>query len=261
MAQVGDSNADFGMLALEIKHDPGMTANVLKLANSAFFGMSRKVESLQTAVSVLGMKRLFEVVVAGTVAQPMTMRLPGYNLDADELLRHSVWVAVASGELAKTLHLSTPDMLFTAGLLHDIGKIILNDFVQKEWSRMEAAKMEDEAFDLIERKVLGLNHAEVGAELLDQWHFPSELITVLRWHHQPDEAQDHKTLVQIVHLADILSYSEGIGTGLDGMTYKISSTAIADLKLKTKSLEQVASHTLEKMNELQKLLTGKERGD
>jgi putative nucleotidyltransferase with HDIG domain len=257
LAHTNDPNVDFKKLATTIKHDPGMTTNVLKLANSAYFGMSRKVKSLQTAISILGMKRLFELVVTGSVARTLVIKLPGYNLVADELLKHSVWVAVASEEMAKTLNLAPPDMLFTAGLLHDIGKIVLDELVQKKWSKMESVMDKDEPFDKAEKKTLGMSHADVGAELLDQWHFPPQLVATLRWHHQPEDAPEHKALVQMVHIADILAYSEGIGTGVDGMKYKIDKMAIADLKLKSKILEQVASRTLEEMNELEKILTGK----
>jgi putative nucleotidyltransferase with HDIG domain len=256
LSKANDPDLDLGHLEEEIRYDPGMTANLLKMANSAFFGMARKVESLQSAIAVLGLKRLFDLVVARSVASTLGERLPGYNLAPEELLKHSVWVAVASEKLARTLNLAPPDMLFTAGLLHDIGKIVMDGFVQKSWKRINVVMKHNEMFDRVEQRVLGLSHAEVGAELLEHWNFPAELVFALRWHHQPGSAAEHVMLAEMVHIADMLAYTEGIGTGVDGLRYTISQSAIAHLGLRTRNLEAVASHTLDTMNELEKLLAG-----
>jgi putative nucleotidyltransferase with HDIG domain len=250
-----DPNANAQEIAERIKFDPGMTANILKLANSAQFGSQRRIGSLQEAIVRLGLRQLFQMVVSAGIAHRMTRALPGYELRPDELLRHSVWAAVAASELCEATGIKTPDLMFTAGLLHDLGKLILDDYVNKEKGRIEdTVARNDMVFDSAESDIIGMNHAEVGSQILDQWRFPDELISAARWHHHPEYAEEHATIVIVVHIADALAYSEGVGCGIDGMKYELSSEAINRLGLKKDTLELVASQTLTKMQRLEQLL-------
>lgn len=252
---MNNPDVDFGSLAEKIKYDPGMTLNILKLANSAYFGVSKRIESLQTAIVMLGMKKLFQVVVAQKTTKHMMARMTGYDLAPEELLKHAVWTAVAAEEFARVLRIPTPDLLFTAGLLHDIGKAVLDPFVvEHRIALMESAGRHEMTFDKVELAILGMSHAEAGSELLKRWHFPQELETVIRLHHEPESAGEHRTIVTIVHLADMLAYSQGIGTGIDGLKYRVSEEATQALGLKGKIVERVASQTLEKMIELERTL-------
>jgi HD-like signal output (HDOD) protein len=166
-----------------------------------------------------------------------------------------VWAAVASEELCHALNMTIPDILFTAGLLHDMGKIILDPhLVQHRDAICRLAAEQDLSFQVAEEQVLGINHSEAGAILLDHWHFPGELIAAARWHHEPQQATEHETTVRIVHIADALAYSEGLGCGIDGMMYKLSPDTISLLGLTKKALEYAASQTLDKMQQIEKLL-------
>jgi putative nucleotidyltransferase with HDIG domain len=256
MTKFSDPEADFGSLAEEMKYDPGMTANVLKLANSAAFSSGMQLDSLKTAFVRLGMKTLFQLVAAQASAPMLKQTLIGYYLRPEELLRHSVWTAVASEEIAVTLKLDAPELLFTAGLLHDMGKVILDGFILLNGTAISTAMhATNETFDSIESSILGLSHAEAGAEIMKQWRFPDELVATIRWHHDPSQAGVHSPIVDIVHLADMLAYTEGIGTGIDGLRYKVSENAVSELGITTRTLERAASHTLDKMNELERILT------
>ena len=252
---MNNPDVDFGTLAEKIKYDPGMTMNILKLANSAYFGISKRVESLQTAIVMLGMKKLFQVVVAQKTTKHMLARMDGYDLLPEELLKHAVWTAVAAEEFSRVLRITTPELLFTAGLLHDIGKAVLDPFVaENRDALMDNASRHDMTFDMLERNILGMNHAEAGSELLKRWHFPQELEAVIRLHHEPESAGEHRMIVTIVHLADMLAYSQGVGTGIDGLKYRVSEEATQALGLRGKIVERVASQTLETMMELEKTL-------
>ncbi len=249
-----DPDVDFKQLEEQIQYDPGLTSNVLRLANSAYFGATGTVTSLRVALMRLGTRRVTEVVTAIMVSPMMLRSLSGYDLRSQNLLQHSVWVAVASEELAKLMGYRDVKMLFTAGLLHDMGKIILDPFV---WEQRDSL-LDDgltQSFDEREKEHFGMSHAQAGGALLTKWNIPEEITVTAKWHHDPESVTDYVEQVNMVHLADILGYSEGVGAGIDGMKYRVSPVAHKRLGLKKSDIEYVASVTLDKMNELESLLT------
>lgn len=248
-----DPDVDFKQLEEHIQYDPGLTSNVLRLANSAYFGATGSVSSLRVALMRLGTRRVTEVVTAIMVSPMMLMSLSGYDLRTQDLLQHSVWVAVASEELAKLMGYRDVKMLFTAGLLHDMGKIILDPFVWEQRDSLLDNSL-SQTFDEREREHFGMSHAQAGATLLSKWKIPEEITAAAKWHHDPESVTEYTEQVNMVHLADILGYSEGIGTGIDGMKYRVSPEAHKRLGLKKSDIEYVASVTLDKMNELESLL-------
>jgi putative nucleotidyltransferase with HDIG domain len=255
LTHLHDPDIDFKKLADKVQYDPGLTANLLKVANSAMFGTGRRVGSLQAAFVRLGVKQLFQVLVASGMSKVLTRALDGYALEKSELLTHSVWVAVAAEELAAQTGNHPPDLLFTAGLLHDLGKVALSPHIVPVRAEIERVSREQKLFfEQAEGLVLGIDHAEAGARILDGWKFPRELVNSIRWHHQPGEAKQFRLGAFMLHLADVLGYSEGFGTGMDGLRYTISMEAVATLKLRSSMLERVASRTLDKMQELQGML-------
>lgn len=252
---LNNPNTNVSQIAETVKFDPGMTANILRLANSAEFGAHQRIHSLKEAIVRLGLKQLFQMVVAFGMGTKLAVPLKGYELQPEELLFHSLWAALASEELCTALSLKMPDMLFTAGILHDLGKLLVDEYVAVyKTDILDLGRAQNLSFEDAENKVLGISHAEAGAEVLSRWHFPAPLVAVARWHHRPDAAGEFRATTSIVHIAEVLSYTEGVGSGVDGFSYKLSDDAIAHLGLKTKTLEYVASQTLDKMRELHDLL-------
>jgi len=233
-----------------LRYDPGLTANLLKLTNSAYFGLPCKVGSVKQAVVLLGWKRLVQLVMASCVNAVMDKPVPGYDLPAGELWRHSIAVSVAAEDLAKELKISASEEIFTAALLHDVGKLVLGGFVKKELEKIETEASRGISFEVAERIVLGTDHAEIGAKILKSWSFPSALVNAVRWHHDPDSAGKTDILVDIVHVANILCLMIGIGVGREGLCYEPSPLATKRLGLKSTHLEMVASRTLQYVDEL-----------
>ena len=256
MTRLNDPNADFKQIAEELRYDPGLTANVLKLANSAAYGGGQEVDSLQAAFVRLGLKRLMQLVIAEGASDLLQRELGGYGLRPDEFLAHSVWTAVAAETFAEVLTLDSSDLLFTAGLLHDLGKLALDDHVAAAADELMGVLAAGDAssFDHAEDARLGMSHAEAGAWLMSAWNFPEELVEATRFHHCPgamtEASEQARLTADIVHLSDMLAYSTGLGTGVDGAHYALDDAAVEALGLKEDALEYVAAQTVETYEEL-----------
>lgn len=233
-----------------LRYDPGLTANVLKLTNSAYFGFPSKVGSIKHAVVLLGLKRIVQLVITSCVNAVMDKAVPGYELSSGELWRHSIAVSVAAEGLIKELNLPASDEIFTAALLHDVGKLILGSFLKDDLEQIERVASGGIPFEAAEQEVLGTDHAEIGAEILKNWSLPSEIVSAVRWHHTPDSAPETNTLIDVVHVANVLCLMIGVGVGREGLHYEPSPSATKRLGLKTSHLEVVASHTLQWISEL-----------
>jgi putative nucleotidyltransferase with HDIG domain len=180
----------------------------------------------------------------------MDKPVPGYDLPPGELWRHSIAVSVAAEGLVKELEIGATEEIFTAALLHDVGKLVLGTFVKDEFAEIEAALKRDVSFEVAEEMVLGTNHADLGAQILTQWSLPSDIVNAVRWHHTPESADKIDTMLDIVHVANVLCLMIGIGAGSDGLQYQPSEVVVERLGLESYHLEKVASQTLQWANEL-----------
>jgi len=237
-----------------LRYDPGLTANVLRLANSAYFGIPSKVGSIRQAVILLGLKRLIQMVIAACVSAIMDKPVPGYDLPPGELWRHSIAVSVAAEGLVKELNVDAAEEIFTAALLHDVGKLVLGQFVQDEYQQIETAVSQGISFEMAEKIVLGANHADIGARILTNWSLPQEIINAVQFHHAPEDAQQTNTMLDIVHVANFMSIMIGIGIGRDGLHHQPSAEVTERLGLEPEHLEKVASQTTQWVKELSEVL-------
>ena len=161
-----DSETSVQAIEDVLRLDPGMTANVLKLTNSAYIGLTSKVGSVKRAVMLLGLKKIKQLVMTSCVGAVMDGPIPGYDLPAGELWRHSIAVSVAAEGLSRELKLNDTEDIFTAALVHDVGKLILGQFIQDDLAAVQAAAGSDISFEVAEKAVLGIDHAEIGAHIL-----------------------------------------------------------------------------------------------
>ena len=250
-----DPGIGFDQLSRIIRNDPGVTMNILRMANTAYFAGTQRIDSLQQAVVRLGSKRLFQIVIANGVATRLAVPLEGYGLAPRMLLGHSVGVAVTAEKLARLLNLNTREMLFTAALLHDMGKVILDPFIAEVRPVFDALLRDtNRPFDELEREVLGMTHPEAGAQLMARWNFPADVVDIVACHHHPDLASAYKSESLMVHMADTLLYSQGMGDGIDGLRYAVVDDAASRLGLRSRDVEQVASGALDQLRELEAMM-------
>lgn len=192
-----------------MRYDPGLTANVLKLANSAYFGIPSKIGSLKQAVMFLGIKRFTEIVLAACVSDNMNKAVEGYDLPPGELWHHSIAVSNTAEALAKYKKGINAEDVFTPALLHDMGKLVLGAFVKEEFNNIKKIAANGVPFEVAENMVLGTDHAEIGAQILAHWSFPADVIDAVRWHHNPERIKNSKMQAELVYLSNVLCESCG----------------------------------------------------
>ena len=236
-----------------IEVDAGLTAGVLRAANSAMLGGRRAVVSVRDAVLRLGARRVCELAVAGTLQGHLRPSVPGYDLPAGALWLHSAATAVSAERLAAHARIPAPPYLFTAALLHDIGSIVLGAFVENESSRLLALAFAGRtSFDEAEAEVLGIDHAEVGAMLLEQWNLSPDIVEVVRWHHAPERSGKPATF--LVHIADMIAMTCGFGGGADGVNYRLHAGESAPFPLGSDVIEKAMTDLLSEMEKISQML-------
>ena len=190
-----------------LRHDPGLAANVLRLANSAFFGISAKVKSLKHAVMLLGIKRFSKIAVGACMNKTINAAVEGYGLSPGELWLHSIAVSTTAEALAKNRKLPESNDFFTPALLHDLGKLVLGKFVKAEQPKFDSLVAEGVPFVIAEKEILNTDHAEIGALILSKWSFPDDLIDAVRWHHYPKGIENPSLHPEILYIANLLCHS------------------------------------------------------
>lgn len=233
-----------------LKYDPGLTANILKLTNSAYFGIPTRISSVKQAIILLGWRRLVQVVMTICMSPLMNKTIPGYDLPKGALWQHSIAVSVAAEILVKELKIPDADEVFTAALLHDVGKLILGGFVKDDLKHIEDMVKKGITFDVAESMVLGTNHAEIGGQILDKWSFPSELVSAVQWHHDPESCEDNCNLSDIVHVANTMGLMTGLGKIDQDLALEYFSPVADRLGLAPENLEEMAQQTLVRVKSL-----------
>jgi putative nucleotidyltransferase with HDIG domain len=222
LASFDSEDVDIGYLVGKISQDQGLAARVLRVANSAFYGLSSRVGSVGEAVTVLG----FHAVRSLALAAGITKVLPhkeGGRFDALAFWQHAVGCGVAARILALRAG-KNPETAFTAGLLHDIGKLALDTYFREAFDAVLAYRAEHGCLMTeAEHALLGFDHAAVGFEMARQWHFPPAIQQAIRDHHEPDAAAAF--LTDAVHAAEVLCYALDIGSGGNDRVPQLSARA------------------------------------
>jgi putative nucleotidyltransferase with HDIG domain len=193
-------------LAKIIETDPAMVTGILKVANSAYYGFRGKVSTIQHASALFGTRRLAELITAISAGGVLGKAMDGYGLKAGDMWRHSIAVACTAGEIAAVLGIDPLDSAYMAGLLHDMGKIILDPYVRERKVLFDHyySNFRERAVQDAERDILGFDHAVIAAILCENWNLPRSISFGIRHHHQPASAGGQQ-LSHIVHLADYIT--------------------------------------------------------
>ena len=202
------SSGDFGAVVSE---DPGLTARLLRLVNSAFYNVPSEIDSVTQALSVIGTEQLYDLVLATSVIS-MFNDVPAELVDMESFWRHSLATGVTCRVLATERGEANVERLFVAGLLHDIGRLLMFMGNPKESIEcMRRAQDEGHLVYKLEEERMGYDHAKVGQALLNAWRLPDSLQEPVEFHHDPKNARRFGIDAAIVHVADITAHSLLLG--------------------------------------------------
>jgi putative nucleotidyltransferase with HDIG domain len=223
---------DIRALTAEIRKDQVISAKTLKLCNSVIFAGSNKIESLDHALVYIGLQMLVRLVISASVDSFFSHTGSGYSLCKGGLFHHAIGTAVISEKLADLTGRVKPGSAYTAGLLHDIGKVVLDQYVSSAYPLFyRELNEEGNNFSETEKTILGVDHTEVGSELARRWSFPESLIDVIRYHHKPEDATQNPELAHTVYLADLLMSRFHAGLELERLDTAALSARLAVLGL------------------------------
>jgi len=223
-----------------VKFDPAITANILRISNSAYFGLRREIHSLHQALLLLGTQELLKIIIASGATRLFNAPTPGYFTERQGLWRHSVSCALMVSVLCRELSLPDHATGFTAGLMHDIGKIVLSLFVEQKFHEiMEVVEKQGVSFQAAEKIILGVDHAEMGGEMARMWDFPDRLRLAITYHHLDKPEAYTDDLILLVYLADILCLMFGQDLGVDGLAYTGYPEVLRHFHLRERNLQKV----------------------
>lgn len=254
---VNDPDVSFKHVADEIAKDQAITANILKLCNSAYFSKGKEISSIDRAIVILGLKEVKDIVVIATTKSVLNKVIVGYDLARGELWKHGVAVAMLAKKIATECNQKAiADIAFTGGIIHDVGKTVLALFVQSTFKDILNTVTEKSiTFQEAEKVVMGFDHQQIGEQVAIKWKFPMVLQSIVRYHHEPMNAPDeHKIIVSIVHVANTLCLMAGIGIGSDGLYHELNYDAIKLLSLKDSELEKLFADIPELMMKAKDIL-------
>ena len=211
-----------------VASDPMLAGQLLKIANSAAYARRTVVDSIATAVSYLGNKLVVGIALGASCACIYESELKGYESSQGDLWMHSLRTAIASKEFAKyTDKRVDSNVAYTAGLLHDIGKAILSAYLADKLDEVReifAATVPSD-FLQVEKKLIGVDHCEIGEILGKHWNLPDTIKSVIKFHHHPHLAPaDYKPICFTIHLADTVAMMAGNGTGVDSLHYSLDTS-------------------------------------
>lgn len=242
------SMADFERV---VRPDVGLTANLLRCANSAYYRASREITSVRDAIARMGMRRVFEVAAGASFARAVPAVLTGYGTTAVSYWEHSVAVAVLADRIGREAGFTYPDLAFTAGLLHDLGKIVVSGWLDANPAlRVPAAGLVTLE---LERELMGATHAEFGEALCLKWNLPRDIGGAARWHHAAGDAPSAtlRYLSTVVQVADQAAHGAGFGEGLGAQELELEALERLSLtEERVHSIVEAAKAEIERTQDL-----------
>jgi putative nucleotidyltransferase with HDIG domain len=188
-----------------ISQDPALSVRLLKIVNSAFYGFPSRIDTISRAITIVGTLELTDLILGSSAIRTFE-KIPNQLVTMETFWEHSLYAGVVARILARYLRAPNTERCFVMGLLHDVGALILyRQLPEQSRQALELSMEQSIPLHVAERKILGFDHGEVGAELMDAWKLPESFVEVARHHHQPSAAERYRLETAIIHLADVIT--------------------------------------------------------
>ncbi len=232
-------------MARVVSADQVLSAKVLRLVNSPFYGFSGRVSTVSNALILLGVNVVKSLAVTSSIFEMMEKHVVG-------LWEHSMGVATAAQIIARQLKLPDPEEISTAALLHDIGKVVVKINLKEEYDSLIALiAQKDLTMIEAEKELFGMDHTEVGAWLAKSWFLPEKLVEPIAFHHAVEQSSLHSVKTSVVHVADVLVKAGGFGFSGDDIVPQIQPAAWKNLGLEEAALQLIVEELEDRFIELQ----------
>ncbi len=252
---VDNPDSSMGDIANIIQYDPVVTASVLRSCNSAFFGLKTPCESIKDAVNLLGIDQIIEFVLMKATFKSLSGDQEGYGLHEGAMWKYSVSSAIIAKQIAKKFKLKNKNTIFTSALLKDIGKTVLDRFVLDSFEKISSLVVnENLSFREAEKKIIGIDHAELGAMIAKMWKFSPKMVKIIRHHHLNDVSMVKDRDIAVVYLADCICMMIGIGVGSDGLAYRFNREAMEELGIVSDDISLIIADFAHNMSAVEELL-------
>lgn len=250
-----NTDSKMSEIANIIQYDPMITADIIKLSNSAYFGISRKVETLKDAISVLGLDRIINLVLMKCGSKNFKGYQPGYDLEEGSLWKKSASAAIIAEKIAKEKNPEFKSRVFTAALLRDIGKVVLGQYVANKKEKIKALVEENFfSFDEAEKQVFGIDQGEMSTLIVKKWGFPNEMVLIVKNSFNPTEDAKFQMESDIVYFAHNICLMLGIGVGSDGLAYRFDENVMKRLNFEHKNIEKMMIDFTDSIKDLEELI-------
>lgn len=234
---LGDPLASVAQVQQVLERDPAMTANVLKISNSAFYGVRREISSVRDALVMLGNRRTATLAFATGMAPILRRDLQGYGITKDQFWSHSLQTAASSSEAAVRLGIAELQCeAFTSGLIHDVGMLVLDPVLAAAKDTLDQEGLYG-GVCLLEREKFGFDHCQAGAQLAESWGFPEILVEPIAWHHDPQPEGPYQELVKSVSAGNLIA--QALDTDLEGEQLEHVEQRLSDLGIDSGMLDQL----------------------
>jgi putative nucleotidyltransferase with HDIG domain len=248
LRELEDPGITAGQISDQIGLDQALAALIMQMSNSALLGYGRTCTSIGDAVVRLGFKRIKSIVMASAASDSMKRSLRGYRLGAGQLWEHSLAVAVAAEWVAQAVQYPAPEEAYVTGLLHDMGKLMLDQYVLSDYTKI-VEYMHRYRLSLwqVEEKLIGIDHAKVGGLMAEKWQFTESLLYGIRHHHDPSSARKNAELAAVVNMANAFA-SQTNEKLPDIHTKSIHPASLALLNISSDKISSLQHHVNQMLN-------------
>lgn len=253
---VSNKDSAMGQIAEVINRDQAIAARVLRLTNSAFYGFSNRISSIQHAIVILGLNTVKNLVLGISVVKTFTDCCISSKFNREQFWIHTFSTAQGAKNIAKYLQLPNEEDYFIAGLLHDIGILTIDQYFHDQFIQiLEHSSKDNASFLECESEILGIDHGELGGRIVERWNVPDFIIDTLTYHHYPSrlllESEQYRAIVvAIVHIADVKSRKERIGVFFDNFIEDYDEATLKWIKLSEAKIDKIFVQVKKETNAL-----------